>query len=249
MVAITVEVASDPSQWYTYGTGTSFAAPVVTGVAAHVRQWFLNHGTDNPAPSLIKAALIATADDLGGLGPSGIDHRPSPLQGWGRVNLNRAVVTTAGFFSGRFWIDESATPGVRTGDSFAWTAWIADASKDTYIVLAWSDPPSTTPLGDAQAALVNSLRLRVDDFANGCCAFWTGNDFNEVVSGTDDGYSFHWVFGPAGPPDSINNVQAVFIPRGQYSQGQSLTIRVTGESVTDVTRGAQKFSVYAYNLQ
>jgi subtilisin family serine protease len=233
--------ASDPSGWYTYGTGTSFAAPVVTGVAAHVRQWFLNRGTNNPAPSLIKAALIATADDLGGLGPSGIDHRPSPLQGWGRVDLNRAVASTAG----RFWVNESDTPGLKTGDSFAWTLRIGDASQDVYIVLAWSDPPSTTALGNSQVALVNSLRLEVGDT---CCLFM-GNDFNKVVTGTDDGYSYHFTFGPPGPPDSINNVQAVFVRGGSYQQGQPLAIQVTGQNVTDVSRGPQRFSVYAYNLQ
>ncbi len=49
--------------YHTYGTGTSFAAPVVSGAAALKRKWFLDRGV-NSAPSLLKAALIATADSL-----------------------------------------------------------------------------------------------------------------------------------------------------------------------------------------
>ncbi len=73
--------------YYTYGSGTSFAAPVVSGVAALLRKWFLDQPQNNPSPALLKAAMIATADSLGHV--PGQDHRPSPLTGWGRVSLDR----------------------------------------------------------------------------------------------------------------------------------------------------------------
>jgi hypothetical protein len=46
--------------------------------------------------------------------------------------------------------------------------------------------------------------------------------------------------------DSINNVEAVFIPANTFTAGQKLTLKVTGENVA---AGAQKFAVYAYNLR
>lgn len=58
------------------GAGTSYAAPVVTGIAALVREaypWMDNHA--------LRQTLLSTADNLG-----------SPeIYGWGRVNADRAV--------------------------------------------------------------------------------------------------------------------------------------------------------------
>lgn len=73
---------------------------------------------------------------------------------------------------------------------------------------------------------------------------WKGNIFNEVF-GTDDGFSYRFFVGVGGQ-DTINTVEAVFIPRNTYSSGQSITITVTGENVS--RSGGQPFAVYAYNV-
>jgi len=44
--------------------------------------------------------------------------------------------------------------------------------------------------------------------------------------------------------DTVNNVEAVFIPPGTFAQGATLRVKVTGVNNTSV----QPFSVYAYNL-
>ena len=219
-----------PSDYHTYGSGTSFAAPVVSGVAALKRKWFLDKGTD-PAPSLLKASLVATADSLGGL--AGNDHRPSPRYGWGRVNLNRATDSTV-----RFYVNESAGLAISTGQTRSWTRSVGAGSKPIYIVLAWSDPPTAVD-GNSQAALVNDLSLKVGG------GTWRGNFFNENITGVDNGYSYQFTLG-VGANDTINNVEAVFIPAGTYSTGQSITLEVSG---ANVPQGPQLFSLYAYNLQ
>jgi Subtilase family len=221
---------------HTYGTGTSFSAPVVTGAAAHKRKWFLDRGTD-PSPSLLKAALIATADTIGGV--LGNDHRPSPNSGWGRVNLNRLTDSRA-----RFYVKDNQALAVITGQQRAWTRTIENPSSDTYIVLAWSDPRSDF-VSNSQAPLKNNLSLTIEE--TGTTTFWRGNNFNENLSGLDNGYSYRFTPGSlSSVVDAINNVEAIFIPAGTFATGQKLTIKVTGENVTT---GSQKFSIYAYNVQ
>jgi len=225
----------DPTDIYhhTYGTGTSFSAPVVSGAAALARKFFLDRGT-NPSPSLLKAALIATADDL-----AGSDHRPSPRFGWGRVSLKRLTEPGINFFH----VNESAP--VATGELRSWVRPIGDPAKDVYIVLAWSDPPSDL-LGSSQSALKNDLSLTLE--LNGTkFPYWRGNNFLENKTGADTGYS-HRFQSIADPllVDSINNVEAIFVPANTFAAGQALAVRVRGENVT---QGPQSFSIYAWNVK
>ena len=222
--------------FYTYGTGTSFSAPVVTGVAALKRKWFLDRGVD-PSPSLLKASLIATADSLGSY--VGNDHRPSSNSGWGRVNLNRATNARA-----RFYVKDNQSLAVSTGQQRVWTRTIDSPASDTYIVLAWSDP-KTDLTGNSQVPLKNNLGLAIEEL--GSTKYWRGNNFRENRIGNDNGYSYRFLSLTEVPfSDSINNVEAVFIPANTFASGQKLTIKITGENVT---AGAQKFSIYAYNVR
>jgi serine protease AprX len=217
--------------YYSYGSGTSFAAPVVSGVAALKRKWFLDRGTD-PSPSLVKASLIATADSLGG--QAGNDHRPSPVSGWGRVNLNRATD-----WAQRFYVKDNAGLAVATGQQRSWTRTVGNPALPTLIVLVWSDPPSGL-VSHSQAPLVNDLQLKVTGAGT-----YVGNSFNENLTGTDNGFSYRYFFAPF-LNDTMNTVEAVFLPANTFTTGQQLTIQVTG---MNVTQGPQKFAVYAYNLQ
>jgi serine protease AprX len=221
--------------YHTYGTGTSFAAPVVSGAAALKRKWFLDRGA-NPAPSLLKASLIATADSLDGLGVSGQDHRPSPLYGWGRVNLDRLTDARS-----RQFVNASSTNAVATGEARVYQFKAADLTAPVYIVLVWDDESSDV-VTHSQAPLKNDLAL---DVAGGT---WKGNFFNENMTGTDNGYSYRFTVG-TWAHDTINNVEAVFLPPGALTSGQVLQVRVTGVNVVQGrSNGRQSFSIYAYNL-
>jgi len=222
--------------YHTYGAGTSFAAPVVSGVAALARKWLADRGT-NASPALVKAALIATADDLGGQGNNGGDHRPSPRYGWGRVSLERLTDGQARFLQ----LDFLST-ALTTGESISWTRTIGNGNVDTYITMVWTDKPTALD-GDSQAALVNDLSLKVNAGA------YRGNAFNETMSTTEDGYSFYFNV-CACPQDNINNVESIFIPAGTFSTGQAITITATGENVPQpIGSYGQPFALYAYNVQ
>lgn len=223
-------------QYYSISSGTSFAAPVVSGIAALATKWFSDKGLPSPSPSLIKAALIATATDLGLL--SGGDHRPSRAFGWGRVNLERLTDPAVD----RFFVTDNQANAVMTGQERPWTRTIDNPAKDTLIVLAWSDPASG--IIEGQAPLINDLRLKVE--RTGSSFAWYGNNFRENIAGDDNGYSYQYSSAASAKTDNMNTVEAVFIPANTFAAGQKLTIRVTG---TNVQAGPQKFAVYAYNLR
>jgi len=219
--------------YHSYGSGTSFSAPVVSGIAAIARKWFQALGT-NASPSLLKAALIATADTLGGSGLPGYDHRPSPLYGWGRVNLARLTDSVQKFFA-----SASDQVSVGTGGTYLYNLRISNPALPVNVVLAWDDPPATV---GTQPALVNDLLLNVGD------GVWRGNMFDENMAGLDDGYSYRFNVGVS-TNDSVNNVEAVFLPAGTFISGQDVRVRVTGINVPQGNvQGRQPFSIYAYNL-
>ena len=143
----------------------------------------------------------------------------------------------------RFWVGELKRLGLATGQQRSWTRTIDSSGRDTYIVLAWSDPPG--PLAaTSQGALVNDLTLTVE--LEGGATFWRGNNFNENLTGVDDGYSHPFLFFNDTGSYAINTVEAVFLPAGALKPGQRLTIRVTGSAVP---QGPQTFALYAYNVR
>ncbi len=248
---------ADEGYYYTYGTGTSFAAPVVTGVAALVRKWFIDAGgTLNPSPALVKAALVATADDLSGIQmptvpPRLQDHRPSPEYGWGRVSLDRATDPAVP----RFWNDNRLLM-LPAGGMAQYTRTIGDPTRDTSIVLSWSDHPAAVT-GENSGPLLIDLDLTVEQLnASGAVvARWYGNLFRENVDPVgggvtadqvDDGTSKRFTTAPVNLRDGVNNVEAVFIPKNTLPAGQRFRIKIRAQAVAGEKR---PFAIYAYNVR
>jgi hypothetical protein len=172
--------AMDPT--YTMCSGTSMAAPHVTGSAALVTQWWrgFNAGA-NPSPAMVKALLVNGATDMG------TADIPNNNEGWGRVDLSNVINT--GIPS--FYLDQSQVLGT-TGDT--WSAeFIPDnVALPVKVSVAWSDAPGAA---NANPALVNDLDLTVVESAT----TYLGNDFAAGVSTT------------GGAADSLNNLENVFL--------------------------------------
>ncbi len=181
------------STLYNLVSGTSQAAPHVTGFASLIHQWYKTNvpGHVTPSPAMTKAIMINTATDLAG-GNDGnggtLTHIPNNIQGWGRINLGNLLDGTT-----RKFIDQPA-PLNTTGAAINRFFEIADPSKPLRVSLVWTDPPGPT----SGNALVNDLDLEVT--AGG--ATYKGNVFADGRSAV------------GGTADSKNNVENVFLPAG-----------------------------------
>ena len=86
------------SAHYAYSSGSSQAAPLVSGAAALVRQWYAQHGLPSPSAALVKATLIHGAIDLspGQYGPavSGTVVVSDDVEGTGVWTSTTWVVTS-----------------------------------------------------------------------------------------------------------------------------------------------------------
>lgn len=169
------------------GGGTSAAAPGVAGVMAQLYQVYEQHYSGEPVPSaLIKAALLATATDLGQPGPDFI-------YGWGHLNGFAAHNLLV---EGRF---ESIT--VEPGEVHIREIVVPPGLAEARVMLYWVDPPA---MPQATKALINDFDLRVQNSGGGNILLPL------VLDHTPDPFKLNQ---PAQPGiDRINNMEQVRIP-------------------------------------
>ncbi|MEI6197441.1 MAG: S8 family serine peptidase, partial [Verrucomicrobiota bacterium] len=237
-----------PPYWYRYESGTSMAAADVSGVLALMADFFTNTLHQTPSPGLLKAMLINGARVTGNY-----SFNPASSvnpEGWGLVNLpnslplsitNLVPPLTAGTNTSVFFLDQSVTNALATGDSQTFLVTVNTNSSTTLplrVTLAWTDPPGNPA---AAIKLVNNLDLVV-----------TNLDTGEVFFGNDIPASsvFNLPWATNSPPnlDYINNIENVFLDQ-PVSGNYSVTVvgrQVNVNAVTAQTNDAA--GVYAPNV-
>jgi subtilisin family serine protease len=205
---------------YAYCSGTSMAAPHVSGVITLATEWWrtFNDGTD-PSPAMAKALLVNSAVDMGGA------DIPNIHEGWGRVNFTNLVAPqalTEYYDHTHIFTD--------TGQQWAISVGVADPSQPLKVTLAWTDAPGAV---GANPALVNNLNLTVIN--NG--STYRGN----VFSG---GWST-----PGGEYDNLNNLENIYIQNPGGSATIIVdAVNIAGDGVIgndDLTD--QNFALICYN--
>ncbi len=146
------------------GNGTSYASPMVAGLAAVVRDYFAqgfyptrtrvaSNALASVSAALVKAVLINASVPMS----NAMAAPPARDQGWGRVNLSRTLAFTNSphrlwlMDGGQVWGESAGPPLVRYMD-------VLDTNVPVKVTLVWSDYPGTPGAGKQQ---INDLDLVV----------------------------------------------------------------------------------------
>ncbi len=200
-------VSGAGAAYYNYCSGTSMAAPLVSGASALIVDWWKQEYLQVPSPAMVKALLINGSVDMyggdNGWGSSNT-HIPNNDQGWGLVTLDNVI--RAGVAS---YYSDQAHLFANTGETWHKVFGVADPTQPVKISLVWSDAPGAA---GANPALVNNLHLTV---VNGSSTY-RGNVFSGGWSTT------------GGSADNLNNIENVYLPAGASG---ALQITVNAASI------------------
>lgn len=181
-----------PGDKYGKMSGTSMATPLVSGHLALMTERYhqLHHGAE-PESALLRALIIATADDVNAPGP---DYS----YGYGILNADAALTALEKGNYRRASLSQGGQPA-------AFSVPVPSNAKRAWVALAWTDTVSGGIHPYGEPALVNDLNLSV---SNG------GNTFLPWVLDKD-----HPEADPQRKVDSINNAEIVSIdaPSGELT--------------------------------
>jgi serine protease AprX len=154
---------------YAYMGGTSMSAPLVTGCAALVREYYTRTRNHQPSAALLKATLINSARWLTGQ-DSTADNvcAPNFHQGFGAVYLPWAIPNPSSPGWKLEFIDSWQDPPnqfTRSGQRFRFRFTVSRGAA-LRLCLAWTDPPAR--------AIQNNLNLFVQHEGSG--QKWMGNE-------------------------------------------------------------------------
>ena len=184
-------------------SGSSQAAAVAGGVSALTRQFIREEiGINAPSGSLVKAAVINGAVDLGAA------DIPNYAEGWGQINLENTVLPMDGSTVLDNYFDHNSEINAGYGLLYAFDL---DPSYGIDITLVWADEAGSANAPQTESRLVNDLDLiLVDPSGNE----WLGNVFSNGF--TQSG----------GQADDVNNVERIKIAAGTFSNSGQWLVKV-----------------------
>lgn len=225
-------LAPEGNEWleidnnYTYMGGTSMASPITTGATATLIQYFRTacNGA-SPSPALLKALLIASAQDMDDT--YGTDATPNYDEGWGRISLPDIIENET------IYLCENQSVLLEQGEEWERKVFVKNGDEIFRVTLAYTDVPG---LPSSIPALVNDLDLVVTA-PDG--SVYYGNQLSNGSSVTGSS------------PDRINNVEGILLTNplpGAYSVHVQ-AYRIAEDARIDTSEIDQDFAlVIAGNL-
>ena len=218
---------NDLGHYYRYESGTSMSAADISGVLALMQDYFTNTLKLTPSPALLKALLINGARAVGNYDFQAANS--INFQGWGLANLPTSIqpdlTNAVGAASSMFFVDQSPTNALATGDSRTYHVTLTDDGTflPLRVTLAWTDPAGNPA---AALKLVNNLDLVVtnlDDPTNPIV--YVGNDIPASSI-----YNSAWDTNSSPTPnwDTVNNIENVFL---SPMLGTNYTVTVIARNV------------------
>ena len=168
---------------YSFCSGTSMAAPHVSGFLALITEWWRDttEGSGAPSPAMAKALLVNSAVDMG------TPDRPNILEGWGRIHLPGILTPDAPLL-----LKDQEDLFTDSGQQVQLSIGVVEPTEPLRVTIAWSDAPGAV---GANPALVNDLDLTVETGGS----TYLGNQFTDGWSTT------------GGSADVLNNLENVFV--------------------------------------
>ncbi len=212
----------DPSAKYNYESGTSMAAPAISGMLALMEEFFETKLLRTNSPALLKAMLIngaRTADTIYDLSVT----NNITYQGWGMANLTNSIPKLLSTLPEAQWplrfFDQNPTNTLATGQTHTRNLSLSPLARTfpLRVTLVWTDPPGNPA---ASVKLVNDLDLVI-----------TNLDTGEIFFGNNIPVSSDFSQGSRSSAsvtnDIVNNVENIYLTPSGLPTGLSANYSVS----------------------
>lgn len=204
---------------YNFKSGTSMAAPNVSGSINLLRELYESIYPGKPRSATLKALVLHTADEAGGA------NGPDYSNGWGLLNTGAAADVISASPTSDAGLEEELLVHGTTDEYYFNVA----APGDARVTIVWTDLPGVPPvyvIDPVAKMLVNDLDLRIQNIGTSMTYYpWRLDKNNPLgVANTGDNNV-----------DNVERIDAYNVPAGNY--------RVTVSHKGTIVGGEQPYSL------